>query len=592
MPSEHDCDQVMLETSTAHDEGRPLEPWASDHLGSCELCSEFAAGVEALDSVLAPGRFDEAPDLARRVMAAIESPPRPQWWSVAAVALVGLLAGGLVGSMSTRVDVGRASDLGELFHSTATELEGMSANLIVVERGVHETVPERVYSGEIDYVAPEQLSIRLVDTTDYPGADWLPNDVELTISNGDMVTRSGSACPVAALPDCLVEPMTLALRDQPPFDDGVLIPLEIVGPGRSFSRSSAFEVLGTTELDGVPTIQVRSTVAAVELIGAMTDRGSWRELHPTDPVLMWLDEATLVPRRIEVFAADSPERELWQLRRGYDDDLQEETPILIVELSDLVVEEGTVEIDVPDPAPSRGFVDGEATVPQPRLPAGFDPHRSGHWLLSDGGRVDTASWSDGRSWVMVEATRDWDEPRLFGLSLPFVDPVDLGEGSVGYQSPAGDAVAIHSENGEILVTGSASSALLVEAAASLGVHGIEVPSTWLEASTVSVEDLPEGTLVPEVAGWSMLGRIDGQETTLLLSGGGARSVIVSQVPGTRLDTPTGPDFSEIAIRGVDGRHDLSSSTLEWVEDGFVVRMKSTTVSVEELRDLAATMESR
>ena len=592
MTSEQTCDRVMLEISTAHDERRPVDPWASDHIRSCEMCTEFAAGVADLESALAPGRYDEAPDLAARVAAEISSPSRTQWWSVAAVALVGLLAGGLVGSLSTRVDIGRASDLGELFHSTATELDGMSADLIVVEHGVHGTVPERVYAGEIDYVAPEQLSIRLVDTTDYPSADWIPNDIELIISNGDMVARSGSACPVAALPDCLVEPMTIALRDQPPFDDGVLIPLEIVGPGRSLSRSSAFEVLGTTELDGMPSIQVRSTVAAVELIGAMTDRGSWRELHPTDAVLMWLDETTLVPRRIEVFPVDSPERELWQLRRGYEDAPGEETPILIIELTNIVVGEGTFDLTLPDDAPSRGFVDGEESIAEPRLPTGFDPHRSGHWLLSDGDRVDTASWSDGRSWVMVEATRGWDEPRLFGLSLQFVDPVDLGDGSVGYLAPAGDAVAIHGEDGDILVTGSVPTALLVEAAASLGVQGLEVPTTWLEAATATVEDLPEGTLVPEVTGWSLLARIDGRETTLLLSGGGTRSVIVTQMPGTRLDPPTGPDFSEVGVRGLDARHDLTSSTLEWVEDGFVVRMKSSTVSVEELLDLAAALEPR
>jgi hypothetical protein len=591
MPSDPICDRVMMELSTAHDEGRAPEPWASEHAATCEHCSEFAAGLVSLDVALARGRYEQAPDLTGQVVSALDS-PGGQWWSAAAVALVGLLAGGLIGVMSTRVDVGRASDLGELFHSTATEVDGLSAELIVVERGVHRTVPERVYAGEIDYIAPEQLSIRLVDTTDYPNDDWLPNDVELTISNGDMVTTSGSPCPVAALPDCLVEPMTRALRDQPPFDDGVLIPLEIVGPGRSLSRASAFEVLGTTQLDGAPTIQVQSTVAAVELIGAMTDRGAWRELHPTDPVLMWLDEATLIPRRIEVFAADSPERELWQLRRGYEDPPDEETPILIIDLANLVVGEGVIDLTLPDDVPSRGFVDGEASVAEPQLPAGFETHRRGHRLLADGGLVETASWSDGRSWVMVEATRDWDEPRLFGLSLPFVDPVDLGDGSVGYLSPAGDAVAIHAESEEILVTGSVSSGSLVEMAASLGVRGLEVPSTWLEASTVTVADLPDGTLVPVVTGWSLLGRIEEEGTTLLLTGGGARSVIVTQTPGTQLDPPTGPDFSEVDIRGISARHDLSSSTLEWVEEGVVVRMKSNTVGIEELGELAEAMEPK
>lgn len=591
MPSDPICDRVMMELSTAHDEGRAPEPWAREHAATCEQCSEFAAGLVSLDVAVARGRYEQAPDLTSKVVSALDN-HGGHWWSVAAVALVGLLAGGLIGVMSTRVDVGRASDLGELFHSTATEVDVLSADLIVVERGVHRTVPERVYAGEIDYIAPEQLSIRLVDTTDYPNDDWLPNDVELTISNGDMVTTSGSPCPVAALPDCLVEPMTRALRDQPPFDDGVLIPLEIVGPGRSLSRASAFEVLGTTELDGAPTIQVQSTVAAVELIGAMTDRGAWREFHPTDPVLMWLDEATLIPRRIEVFAADSPERELWQLRRGYEDPPDEETPILILDLANLVVGEGVIDLTLPDDVPSRGFVDGEASVAEPQLPAGFEPHRRGHRLLGDGGVVETASWSDGRSWVMVEAIRDWDEPRLFGLSLPFVDPVDLGDGSVGYLSPSGDAVAIHAESEEILLTGSVSSSSLVEMAASLGVRGLEVPSTWLEASTVTVADLPDRTLVPVVTGWSVLGRIEEEGTTLLLTGGGARSVIVTQTPGTQLDPPTGPDFSEVEIRGISARHDLSSSTLEWVEEGAIVRMKSNTVGIEELRELAEAMEPK
>lgn len=585
------CDQVMLEISVVHDERRPISSDLVAHVQECRRCSDFARRVGDLDELLARGDYSRAPDLAPMIMDRVRR-PRRQWWSVAAVAIVGMAVGALVGALGTRSDIGRAQDLGELFHTSGTSLHGLSADLLVVERGVHPTVPERVYTGDIDYVAPEQLDIRLLDTTDYPNHTWKPNDVRLTISNGQMIIVAGSPCPIAALPGCLVEPSPQALRDQTPFDDGVLLPLEIVGPGRSLAWPSGIEVVGTTDLDGIPAIQVRSTVAVVELLEAITGHGAWRELHPTDQVLMWLHEETLVPIRIEVFAADSPERELWQLRHGYSDDPSDESPIFIVELSNLITEPGVVELDMPDDAPSGGFIDDEVGFPSPDLPDGFAAHRSGYWHLPDGGRVELASWSDGRSWMMVEVTRAWGEPHLFGLSLPFVEPIALGDESVGYLSPSGDALAIHGESSDVLVTGSVTREVLVTTAASLGVRGLPVPPSWQEASTTQISALPEGTLAPVVEGWSVLARVDGESTTILLAGGGSRNVILTQTPGSRLDPPIGPDYSEVRVRGVDGRYNASETTLEWVEEGRIIRMKSETVALSELVDLASTLESR
>jgi hypothetical protein len=591
MPLEFPCDQAMLGISVAHDEGKDPGPSIVEHIRDCRDCSEFAARIEALDELLAAADFSRAPDFAAAVVERITR-PRAQWWSIAAVALVGIVVGALIGGLGIRLDVGQAQDLGELFHNAGADLEGLSADVVVVERGVHPSVPERVYTGRINYVAPEQLSIELLDTTRYPDSDWLANDVRLTISNGDMVATARSPCPVAALPDCLVEPSTRSLRDQPPFDEGVLVPLEVAGPARTLTRPGGIEVLGTTDLDGIPAIQVRSTVAAVELIGAITGNGAWRELHTTDEVLMWLDEETLVPLRLEVFATDSPERELWQLRHDYDDDPEADTPIFIIELSNFVAEPGQVEIAVPSDTPSGGFVDEEVDVPQPDLPDGFERHRSGFWLLPDGDRVELASWSDGRSWLMIEVVAGWAEPRLFGLSQPFVEPVDLGEGSIGYLSPTGDALAIHSEASEVLLSGSVARETLVKAASSLGLRGLEVPASWQEAATVEVADLPGGTLVPDVEGWSVLGRADEDETTILLTGSGARSVVISQSQGRRLDPPTGPDYSEVEVRGVDGRYNTSEATLEWVEDDQVIRMRSETVGLDELIELARALEPR
>ena len=585
------CDRAMLAMSVAHDEGRSIASEFVTHVEGCDACSRFAAGLGELDRLLAAGDHSLAPDLAAAVVERA-SRPRRQWWSVAAIALVGLVVGALVGSLGTRTDIGLARDLGELFQTTSTELRGLSAQVVVVERGLHPAVPERVYTGSLDYVAPEQLAIRLLDTTEYPDRAWKHNDVSLVVSNGEMVVEAGSPCPIAALPDCLVGPSLRAVVGQPPFDDGVLLPLEIVGPGRSLAWASAIDVVGTTELDGLSSIQVRSTVAAVELLTAIIGHGAWRELHPTDEVLMWLDEEHLVPVRIEVFAADSPERELWQLRHGYDDDPESASPILIIEMSDVITEPGVVEFEIPTDVPSRGFVDDEVSLPVPKLPDGFEAHRSGYWHLVDGGRVELASWSDGRSWVMVETTDVWDEPRLFGISQPFVEPIEIDLGSVGYLSPDGDAVAIHGADSDVLVSGSVSRETLVATAASLGVRGLPVPEGWQEASTVDPADLPEATLTPDVEGWSVLGRVDAASTTILLTGGGSRSVLLTQEPGSRLEPPTGPDFSEVEVRGSDGRYNVSETTLEWVEDGYLLRMRSETVGLAELVDLASTLEPR
>ena len=591
MMSDPGCDRIQLEISSAHDEARPVASRAQTHIRGCDVCAEYAAGIEELDRLLARGRYDRAPDIASRVLEQIAR-PRTQWWSIVAIALVGLLVGSLVGLLGSRVDTGLASDLEQLFHTAGAELDGLSADLLVVERGTHPDVPERVYVGAIDYVAPEQLSIRLVDTTDYPDESWTANDVELTISNGDTVTRASSPCPVAALPGCLTGPMTRALADQPPFDDGVRTPLEIVGPGQSLAWPESIEVLGTTELAGRPAIQVRSTVAAIELIGAITDRGAWRDLHPTDPVVMWLDEATLVPLRIEVFAAETAERDLWQLRRGYSDDLGADVPLFVIELTRLATEPGMVDLQMPEDPPSQEFTDSPVEVYEPDLPSGFEAHRSGHRPLGDGGRVDVASWSDGRSWLMVESTAGWAEPRLFGLSLPFVEPIDLGAGSIGYLSPSGDEVAVHAADVDVLISGSVPRDDLLNAAASLDVEGLPVPDTWLEAATVDVDELPAGTFVPRVDGWSVLGRMGETGTTILLTGGGDRKVVIEQEPGTRLAPPTGPDFSEIRVRGFDARHDASASTLEWIEDGQIIRLTSETVGVGELVTVAEALERR
>lgn len=581
-PDQHE--RAQLELSVAHDERRPPPPEAAAHLLTCHVCAAFQADLIRLDELLARDRFDRAPSY---------SPPPTRsgsggWWWVAAAALIGVVVGAVMAGPG-RLDTIQAHELDDRLHTASPTLSGLEAELVVVERGWHPGVPERIYGGNLTYSAPEQLAIDLIDTTQYPDGPWIPNDVLVEISDGDTRSVASAPCPVEGLPGCLEPPIEASRQDLRPFDESVLAPLQIVG-STSFARWGGLEVIATPILDGTPTIQVETTVAGADLVTAVTDRGAWREFHPTDRVVMWLDEDLLVPVRVEVFAADSPERELWEVRHGYTDDPDQ--PIFVISMSGLLEGPAQVEVEVSPDAPSGGFVDEPADVPEPDLPPGFQPHRFGDRPLPDGGRVEVGTWSDGRAWLMVEGTDSWTESRLFGMTSAFNRQVQLGAGSVGYLAPDGQTLSLHSDGLDVVVSGSVPEDVLVVAVASLGVRGQPVPDDWAEASVLAPEQLPEGTLVPDAEGWSILGMIDGDRTEILLTGSGSRSVLMTAHPGERLEPPVGADVTVVDVRGVRGRYDAGSGSLEWVEDGVAYRLRSDTVGRDELIRLAGEMTSR
>lgn len=585
MSADHRCEKAQFELSVSHDERRPPPSAVTDHVASCETCTAFRRRLGSLDELLAAGSVDQAPDIGPKVMGVVRR-PRTRWLSVAAVIAVGAVIGALAGGVNRPAAV-QARDLGDRLQAASPGLADLSAELLVVERGWHSAVPERIYVGSLHYVAPERMTIELSDTTSYPNATWMPNNVSVQIADGDMLTVASSRCPVAALPGCQGAPATIAVADQRPFTEGVLVPLEIVSPARSLRWWSGLDVLGSPVLDGRETIQVQTTVAAATVIQAVTDRGAWREFHSTDQVLMWLDKESLVPVRIEVYATQSPERELWQLRRGYADESND--PIFIIELTPLAESTGSIVVDLPDGALSGGYVDGPVTGLEPVLGPGFRPHRSGHWVLPDGGEVDVETFSDGGSWLMIESTDSWTGSQLFGASIPLVRRIELEPGSIGYLNLNGDALAIHGTGLDVLVSGSVAQNVLVAAAASLGVRGIPVPNNWAEAAVVDVPQLPAEALVPDVEGWSMLGTTDGDRITVLMTGGGSRTVLINSIPGVRLAPPIGADFLVVDVRATTGRFDAASATLEWVEAGRIVQMRSETVGMEELIGLANAM---
>ena len=71
-------------------------------------------------------------------------------------------------------------------------------------------------------------------------------------------------------------------------------------------------MLGGATLNGRDVVQVQTTVAGADMIRAITSRGRGVSSIPPTGCLMWLDADTLVPVRLEVFATDTPQRDLWR----------------------------------------------------------------------------------------------------------------------------------------------------------------------------------------------------------------------------------------------------------------------------------------
>lgn len=587
MPPDPSCEAAQLALSVARDEDAPLDPDTWSHVSNCVVCSEFADGLSDLDDALGGRRFDLAPDVAGRVMAELGRPVR-RWWTAAAVAVVGLTVGALVGGVGAQLEQVEARDLGELFHRASSSLEGFTAELTVVERGWHPEVAERIYVGDLAFAAPESLSVRITDRTRYPGPLWRHNDVEVTIDGGDLVSVASSRCPVAALPACQRPPQVRALTDRVPFEGSPFPALAFAGAGPESSSWGGVEVVGYPRLDGRETIQISTTVGGLDMISALVSTGAWRELYPTDPVLAWLDAETLVPLRVEVTPAASPERDLWALRRGYRDE-PETDPILIVALSQFTTGRPRIELDVPSDARSGGFFESSSPTPEVELPEGFQPHRSGRWTLPEGGEVRVSTWSNGRSWLMVEATEAWAEPHLFGVSTSLVRRLDLGGGSVGYMDPTGGTVAVRGAGLDVVVTGSVSPTTLVAVASSMGIVGEALPDGW-EQVAVADGGLPVEALAPTAEGWQVLGTTEEERVRILVVGSGGRVALIEQRRGARLEPPSGPDPLAVETRGTTGRFDPGSSTLEWVEEGWVIRMRGDGIGLAEMLALAESME--
>lgn len=610
------CETVRAAMSLRLDgeRGDPDEVAPEDlerHLERCVSCRAFDERSRRIRTQLRYEALDEIPDVAPGVRDSIAALPpsrsertRPNGQvrilAVAAAFAVGVLIGAaLVTDDGTAPGPVAAADIPARVAAAQFEVDALSARLEVIERGWHADVPQRRWTGTLAWSAPERLELQLEDDTSYPSPDWVPDDVTLIVDEDRSWTSGPRDCPPDQQPACTVAaPRVELVTGREPFADGASVPLDLVVPVRSFAGANQPTELGQGSIAGRRTVGVRTTAAQVQpVIDGLRPAGNLREVHPADPVDLWLDAETMVPLALEVVAGVAPDRITWAANRGYHD----EPGDVVVSMNVTAIDYDPPPLTVDGPHPgatterAAGFTDG----PTPILgeiapPEGFALHRAGQ-VAAGGPVVEVIAWTDGRGWVKVRATSEWSGTSLFGDLGGVVRMVELTGSGVAYLNDRGDRVAMHTDDVDLVVTGSVGEDRLRRIAAGIGLTGQPVPADWVEAASASADDaaaVVPGLLLPDqLDGFGTPSvRADGSTVVVSYAGPGARGFQLTEASGNRLTPPLDLSVTAVDVRGEMGRWSGSRGELEWTEGGVVVSLRSVTLSLDELLAIAASME--
>jgi len=560
--------------------------------------------LQVLRSELREGESESHPDVVAPVMATIH---RLQWrprrrLSLSAVFAAGVVAGAVFIGFALRYPGPiAAADIPDEVVAAQGRVNTLTATVDIVERGLHPEVPERRFTGRIQYLAPESISIEIRDNTVYPSSDWVPNDSTVVVDDDVSWSRAVAGCPTEALPECTPSaPREMLTVNREPFPETAPAPLDLIVPVAGFTRAAEPVSLGVAEIDGHGSVGVSVTAAQVAaLLDGLVGAGNWRDIHPTDRVELWLDQSALVPLAVTVYPADTSDRSLWAIRRGYDDSPR--TPILEVSWSEVAVDSG-VSLSFPSPPEGLTAVDGgfddELSVDVGDLdlesvPDEMTPHRSGILVSGEGPKVSVASWSDGRAWVEVRWTSEWRGSHLFGDLGALVREVPLDSG-VGYLNERGDRVGVHGDEIDLVVRGSLPTEALVEIAGDLAVIADPVPPSWAESAAATLETARTrvpGLLVPHgLEGFgSPAIRVTSDVVTLSYAGPGNRAFLLTQAMPADLSPPLEAKVRGVTVRGVEGRYSPDRGLLEWVEGDLTIGLVSATLSIDELIVIAESL---
>lgn len=571
---------------------------------SSEVARDYLDQLGQLRSHLRYESADLSPDVTGRVLAAIEAagPRRPVRRLAAAAFVAGIVAGiAFIGLSIRQPTPVAAAGIPDQVLAAQSQVESLTAQLSIVERGWHQDVAERVFVGHIAYRAPESLWVEIRDDTAYPSSTWVPNHATFVVDEDVAWSRSVARCPTEALPDCT--PSELRLRvftDREPFPDALPAPLDLIVPVASFSRAGEPGLLGFKEVDGRRAVGLEVTAAqAAPLVDGLISAGNWREVHPTDRVELWLDQEFLVPLALSILPADTSDRRLWAIRRGYID--RPDIPVLEVTWTDVIIGAATP-AEFPSPpgqtqAVGAGFRDGSPTdletlIPE-GLPDGMTIHRSGTIATGSGPSVSVSSWSDGRAWLKIRSTGEWQANRLFGELGTLVREVPLGSG-VAYLNERGDRIGLHGANIDMVLLGSLPTETLLEVAESLGITGRPVPNTWAEAATATLSEAQaalSGLLLPvDVEGFGAPAiRVEPEVVTFAYAGPGNRGFLLTEAIDMELSPPLEANVRGVTVRANDGRYSPDRGLLEWVEGDLVISLASSTMTPDELVVIAESL---
>lgn len=602
------CDVAQRGLSDRLDDETPVDSASLErHVEDCAACAAFAHELGVLRRRLRISSLEPPPDIAsavrrrlERVPAAEGGSPRTQRpaelvFRAAAVFLLAFTLTATAVGLTGPPDAG-AVEIDRLVRTGQHRVDALVADLTVTEHGWHPRVSERRYVGSLAYGAPERFQLVLDDRTVYPSASWHANDVALVIEESRSWSRGSVGCPTTSSPACHADHQQVrVVTGREPFDDGDPLPLELVVPVDSFGLPTGGAPGPTAEVGGREVVVTDVPVSQVGgLLAGMTSVGDWREVHASDRVQVALDVEFGVPLSVTVRASDEDQRRRWAAARGYEDDPG--ATLLSWQLTNVVVNDpGRLPAfppapEDPDVVIDRGSRPDGDTRPLAR-PDDLARHRS-----ASTGPVLVQSWTDGRAWLRIRSHPSWDRDRLFGRrgSL-LVRRVALASGGVAYVAEGGDEVFLHSAGGDVHLRGSIGTAALLQVADRLDPTGRPVPSDWVEASSATVHDargalpgLLEPAPLPGFRGPAV--RIDHGLVMLAYAGNGDRGFVLTQAPGELLSPPFDDDVIGLSVRDRVGRFTPSTGTLEWVEDGLVVSLRSHSLALGELLAVAQRLE--
>jgi hypothetical protein len=560
---------------------------------------------------------------------------------------VGLAAGVLVGFVvsgglprSGEETTALAAQIPQRLVAAAEGLRGYRATFDVVERHWAPAVPVRKFVARVAFRAPEDFRVQVHDTTRYPPGSWTHNDLTLVTNGRSWVATGAEPCPEGVPPPCPAGPAAVQrVVHRPPFDQSTPMPTDVIVPMTVLAAAHHVHVLGPGVVAGRDAVAIDLAYQdATPLFDYLRFLGTWRPFFPQDRVVIWLDRATWFPLSYEVLPAAGRERALWASQAG----LGLERPGDPVFRA--TVRAGRFSSTAPprsefSPLSARprspmgrpsildeGFVTSPSplgtestSTPVPGFRDGLRPGRYGELPRTPlrPYREAVASYVKGLAWITVARVSGWNERRPFGVG-PFAEPVTLPGGRSALYEPATSAsarrMALHTPDGEILVSTNLPLEVLRRVTASLPVQTLPEPAAWRFHPWAAgyVEDgLSPGEAL-DMAGFHALApswlppgyraasaevartsRVDGvtivfRRPAAQLDGVGLR---LYQARGQAMPPPAGQEQA-VSVGGVTGRWSADDHEVEWVSGGVYRSLTGPAFPLSTLLRVADSLRAR